>query len=80
VPRYFFDIRQGGHVDHDDTGLELPDLHAVRREAMHALPEIARDELPRDGDCQKIALLATGEDGRPVYSATLNYSGLWLSR
>jgi glycine/D-amino acid oxidase-like deaminating enzyme len=79
MPRYFFDTHDGGTVK-DDTGTEFPDLDAVRKEAMRLLPDIARDEVPRDGDHRTFVVLVTDEDGRPVYSATLSYTGLWLSR
>lgn len=79
MPRYFFDIHDGG-PHRDDTGTECPDLDAVRRQAMRTLPDVAREDIPRDGDRRTFTVLVTDEDGRPVYCATLNYSGLWLMR
>lgn len=80
MPRYFFDIHNGGKIVHDDEGMELPDMPAVRKAAMEALPAIAAEEIPTDGDQQHFAVLVSDEDGHPVYSATLSFTGLWLLR
>ena len=80
MPRYVFDIHDLNGPERDNVGTELPDLTAARREAMRLLPNIARDEVPRDGDHQSFVVLVTDENGRPVYSATLSYTGLWLTR
>ena len=77
--RYFFDIHNGG-PKRDDTGTECADLDAVRQQALRTLPEIAREEIPRDGDRQTFTVLVTDDDGHPVYSGTLSYAGLWLLR
>ncbi|MEA1835273.1 hypothetical protein U8607_24685 [Methylobacterium durans] len=80
MPRYFFDVHIDREVQRDDIGTELPALEDVRKAAQELLPDIARDEIPEDGDQRAIVVLVTDENGRPVYSASLNYSGLWLSR
>ena len=77
VPRYYFHHRDGGAFN-DETGEELPDDEAARREAMIALPEMARDMLHRNGDKQGYVIMVTDESGKPVYSATLNFAGVWL--
>lgn len=79
MPRYFFDIHDGG-PHRDDTGTECDSLDEVRLQAIRTLPDVARDELPGDGDRRTFTVLVTDEDGRPVYSATLNFTGLWLKR
>ena len=79
MPRFFFDIHDGQHI-RDDEGVELPDLEAVRKEAMRALPGIASDEIPKDGDRQNFTVVVTDEDGHAVYCATLSYVGQWLLR
>ena len=79
MPRYFFDIHDGGSV-RDDTGTECADDEAARKLAIKALPDIARDEIPRDGDRRAFIALIRDEDGRPVFSATLSYTGVWLNR
>ena len=80
MPCYFFDVHDGGKVQNDDTGTELPDLEAVRTAVMKLMPEIARQEVPKGSDQRTFSVLVTDEDGKPVYSATLSYAGLWLLR
>lgn len=80
MPRFFFDIFANGERARDDEGLELPDKDVARRDAMRVLPAIAKDEAAKDGDRQAYMVLVTDEVGRPVYSATMTYSGLWLGR
>lgn len=77
MPRYFFSTFDGS-AHPDLEGADLPNDAAVRREAMFALPDIARDAIPKDGDKQGYMILVTDEEGTPVYSATLSYSGVWL--
>lgn len=79
MPRYYFDIHDGVS-QRDDTGTECDDLDAVRMEAIRTLPDVARDEIPKDGDRRTFTVLVTDENGHPVYSATLNFTGLWLTR
>jgi hypothetical protein len=79
MPRYFFDVHNGGRY-RDDIGTELSDLMKVRKEAMQLLPNLARDDVPEDGDHRIFTVLVTDEDGRATYSGTLSYTGLWLLR
>lgn len=80
MPRYFFDIHENDKAHRDDEGHDAPDLGTVRMEAMKALPQIAFDQIPKDGDRQTFVCLVTDEDGHPVYSGTLSYVGQWLLR
>lgn len=79
MPRYFFDIHDGGSA-RDDTGTECANDEAARALAIHTLPDIAREQIPKDGDRRAFTVLVTNAEGRPVYSATLTYAGLWLQR
>ncbi|MDP4026686.1 hypothetical protein Q8W71_29190 [Methylobacterium sp. NEAU 140] len=79
MPRYFFDIHDGGS-QHDEAGTECADLAAARMQAVQPLPDIAHEEIPQDGDRRTFTVLVTEENERPVYSATLAYAGLWLLR
>ncbi|MBB3903984.1 hypothetical protein GGR33_003498 [Methylobacterium brachythecii] len=45
---------------------------------MHSLPEIARDEIPKDGDQQAYTVLVRDEHNLTVYTATLTFAGLWV--
>ncbi len=77
MPRFYFDIHDG-EWSRDDVGTECRDVEAACREAKQALPEIALDQAPRDGDRRAITVLVSDEDRQPVYSATLTYAGLLM--
>lgn len=79
MPRYFFDVQDGGST-RDDTGTECAGDDAARKFAIHTLPNIASDEIPEDGDRRHFIVLVRDEDGQPVFSATLSYTGAWLNR
>ncbi|MBE7184516.1 MAG: hypothetical protein INR68_08935 [Methylobacterium mesophilicum] len=75
---YFFDTFENGEHIVDDAGLECCSFEHMRLEAMKALPAIAKDEIPKDGDRQAFTVLVKNEAGKSVYSATLTYAGLRL--
>ncbi|MER2266353.1 DUF6894 family protein [Methylobacterium oxalidis] len=77
VPRYFFDIVDGG-PRRDDTGTECAGMADVRGAAMKVLPDIAREEIPGDGDRRFFTVVARDEAGEAVYTATLSFAGIWL--
>ena len=79
MARFFFDIHDdtGSHIDAD--GHEFGSLDQVRKEAQRLLPDIARHELPEDGDRRSYVVLVRDENGQPVYSATLTYAGVILA-
>jgi hypothetical protein len=79
MPRYFFDIVNGG-LQRDDTGTECADLASVREAAMATLPAIAKDEIPAAGDHKSFSVVARDEQGEAVYAATLSYVGMWVAR
>ncbi len=79
MPRYYFDILDGGPHE-DDVGTECADDEAVRRIAMQTLPRIASDEIPADGDRRHFTVVARDEEGLPVYTATLSFAGVWLRK
>ncbi|RYF22144.1 MAG: hypothetical protein EOO77_04685 [Oxalobacteraceae bacterium] len=79
MPRYFFDIHDGSHT-HDDVGVECADLQSVALEAKRMLPAVAKDEVPKGSELQSVMVLVTDEEGHPVYSAALTYTGSWLLR
>lgn len=78
MPRCLFDIHRNGEVIVDSEGQDLPDLDAVRKEAMAIMPEIASADIAKDGDRQNFVIVARDETGKPVYTATLSYVGLKL--
>jgi hypothetical protein len=70
MPRYFFDIDDGRTLTPDETGLELDDVEAVRREAIKALPEIAQEVLPED-ERRQVVVTARDSAGRRILTARL---------
>ena len=78
MPRYFFDFHDGQALRRDTEGSECGDDEAVRQEARHALPLIAKDTIPQDEDKQAFTVLVRDENNATVYTATLTYAGLWL--
>lgn len=79
VPRFFFDVHDGQH-QRDDEGTMCVDLQAAVIEAKRLLPDIARDEVPKDGERQTITVVVADAERRPVYSAALSFVGTWLHR
>lgn len=79
MPRYFFDVHDGV-LQRDDAGTECADIEEVRRVAKRLLPDIARENIPQDGDRHIYTVLVTSEDGQPIYSAVLSFAGVWLVR
>ena len=77
MPRFFFDIHDG-EWSRDAEGIECEGIHEARREAKRALPAMALEQVPRDGDHHTITVLVTNEDRQPVYTATLTYAGLLM--
>ncbi len=72
MPRYYFDEYDGETVTQDDEGLELDGIEAARAEARKALPDIARDVLPEDGDRRTMVVKVRDEAGKVVITATLS--------
>ncbi len=49
MPRFFIDTDDGDRLDRDEDGYDLVDRAAARIEAIGALPDLARSQIP-DGD------------------------------
>ena len=75
---YFFDITNHVPISRDDTGTECASMDEVREQARRALPAIAKDEIPTDGDRRFFTVVARDADGHAVYTATLAFSGMRL--
>jgi hypothetical protein len=71
VPRYFFDVTDGGNVTVDSEGVEFDSLEGARGEALRTLGEIARDELP-DDDHRQFSIEIREGGSAPVLSASLS--------
>jgi hypothetical protein len=70
MARYYIDVDGAGRHSFDCEGQELPNLRAVRREAVSALLEISRDAF---ADCVQGNLAADVRDecGAVVFRANL---------
>ncbi|WP_244479885.1 MULTISPECIES: hypothetical protein [unclassified Methylobacterium] len=79
VPRYFFDIHDG-KTTRDDEGMDLRGPEEAAQYAKSVLPGIVAHEVPKDGEHQAFSVLVTDEDGHPIYSAAMTYTGTWLIR
>ncbi|NNM72732.1 DUF6894 family protein [Enterovirga aerilata] len=76
MPRYFFDIDDGGDRTTDHVGTDFPDAEAARAEAISVLPSIARDA-PRT-DSREIVATVRDESGLPIFRARLSIEGEWI--
>jgi hypothetical protein len=74
MPHFFFDTICDQDLARDEVGIELPDLEAARQEAIRVLPDIARDELPNDGNRRDIMTDVRDETGRVVFTAQLSFT------
>ncbi|MCJ2128033.1 DUF6894 family protein [Methylobacterium sp. E-045] len=80
MPRYFFDFYGADKesILRDSVGSECSGRAEVREEAMHALPALAKDKVPQDGDTQAFTVSVRNEMNVTVYTATLTYAGIWF--
>ena len=70
MPRFYFDVRDGGSFIEDDDGLVLPDLEAARDEATRALADMGRDALP-GAVVRELAIEVRDEAKQPLLRAVL---------
>ncbi len=75
---YYFDIHDDQNVRLDDVGVELENPEQARKEARQSLSDIAGDELFEDGERRSFLILVRDDKKTPIYTASLNYTGLWL--
>lgn len=78
MPRYFIDTDDETVADHDDDGAELDGPQAARIAALEALPDMARDSIPK-GDRQIFTAHFRDESGTVIYTATLTLRGEWTN-
>ncbi len=76
VPLYFFDSRDDDEFIEDESGIEFPDLEAVKVEAARALAEMARDVI-LGSMRRKLAIEVRDEQG-PVLIATMIFEAVIL--
>ena len=75
--RYFFDIEENGELTVDEVGTVLPNFKSVRDEAIRALPELAKDELP-DGPQHSFRVKVRDLSGDYIFQASLELKSQWL--
>jgi hypothetical protein len=71
MPRYFFDVHDGGRFAPDRIGLELEGLEVAKDEAKKALPDIVKDQMP-DGDRRDFTVDVKDAAGQIVWRITLS--------
>ncbi len=70
--RYYFDIRDGADVSIDQAGVELENDRAAKLQATLALTEMARDNLPDNGNDHRLLIHVRTENG-PRFDVRLDY-------
>lgn len=75
---YYFDIHDDQNVRLDDVGVELDTPEQARMEARQSLSDIAGDELFEHGERRSFLILVRNDKKIPIYTASLNYTGIWL--
>lgn len=71
MARYFFHTENGDRHS-DEDGLELPDLAAVKREAITALAEMLKNRGARFWENNSFRLIVTDEAGLILYVLDVN--------
>jgi hypothetical protein len=71
VPRFYFDVWEGGSFTRDDDGLDFGSLDAAEHEAARAASEIGRDRLPK-GNARDVRVEVRDEQGRQVVTVRVS--------
>ncbi|WP_279358156.1 DUF6894 family protein [Methylobacterium indicum] len=77
MSQFFFDI-YGAEWDRDDMGTELDGVDQAIAQAKRTLPAIVPDHMTHDADSLSLTMVVRDEARKPVYTATLSFSGLRL--
>lgn len=79
MSRFFFDVHDGAmHLD--EFGMESANMEEARSIALRLLSELNRDEVAKGCDRYAITVMVSDEDHRPVYTATISLTAIWLLR
>lgn len=73
---FYFDVLDGG-LNLDDEGLEFPSAAEARREALRALPDIAKGLLDAE-DEREVSITMRDAGGTLLFEATLTIEARWL--
>jgi hypothetical protein len=71
VPRFYFDVWEGGRVIRDNAGVELESLEAAEREARRAAAEMGVDTLPA-GHCSEVRVQVRDNRDQAVLSVAVS--------
>jgi hypothetical protein len=69
MPRFYFDVTDGGAVAPDRDGLDFPSLDAARQEAMSAAAEMAKEG---SGEAREIVIRICDGGREPVATVRLS--------
>ena len=70
MPRFYFDVIDNGRITRDEEALELTDFQHARNQALAALADMAKDELP-DGDHREFVIEVRDGGPEPLLRASL---------
>jgi hypothetical protein len=70
MPRYFFDVHDGG-FERDEDGVELADADAALRQVWKALPEMAAQLQANGNMARQLRMDVRDEAGNHVFHAAL---------
>lgn len=79
MARYFFDIDNGDTRTWDEEGFELPNIRAMRDQAIGVLPDIVRTQLS-GGDRRTLICQVRDGTNRLIFKAPLSLVAEWISR
>jgi hypothetical protein len=71
MPRFYFDVREGGRFAPDEEGADFDSLDAAEHEAVCAAAEIGRDRLPK-GDSREVTIEVRNEHRQRVLTITVS--------
>lgn len=77
MPTYFFDMHDGDKHHIDDHGHDFPNNQAARKEALAALPSIAKDKFP-DGNRRDFIMDVRDANHKVIFTATLSLVARWV--
>lgn len=76
MPRYYFDITEGGTHTRDDFGSDCLDDGDARDQAVAVISAMVDERLP-DRDDHEVVAAVRNEAGAVVYEASLALNGRW---
>jgi hypothetical protein len=77
MPTFIVDLVDSRVVVPETARVEFASREEARRQALHALTEMAHEALP-DSDFRDFVATVQDEHGRPLFRAVLSLRGHWL--